>query len=624
MIDCIRYHIDNLFAKGTPTLLVLLGCSVLLLLAVLTAIMLAVGISVGPGADVFDVVWTLFTYTFDPSGVPYSEGAWPYRIIMLLASLGGVFILSLLVGILSNGFADFIETLRKGKSIVAEQGHVLILGWGDQIFSVVQELVHANSNVDRACIVILADMDKVEMEDALRIRVDNDANVRIVCRSGSPIDTSDLKIVRPTFARSIIVLDDPNAGEEGDALTIKILLALEQLHDHQPLTSVVATMRQEENVAVANLITRGQASIVPSEIMVSQIITQTCRQPGLSMVYAELLDFDGDELYVKHEPNLVGRTFAEAQLAYETSTIVGLKFSDGRLKLNPPADTVLKDRDSVIALSADDDTIILRPSHMPEPRVQNDLFSPSDVARPLPENILVLGWNERGRFIIKELQEYVQPGTTICIVDHVDRSSDVRALQAIANRYTLTHHVGRTTSRAVLDGLDLCAFSSIVVLADTTAGIQQADARTLMTLVHIRDIISKSASDHVVNIVTEMLDERNRSLAAEDNANDFIISNTIISLLLTQIAENRDLHSVFRDLFDATGSELYLKPAEEYVHLETSVTMATVCASAARKNEVAVGYKVSNDGKWRVALNRPKSETMTFSQGDSIVVVAED
>jgi hypothetical protein len=624
MMDRIRYHVDNLFAKGTATLLVLLGCSVIFLLAVLTAVMLATGISVGPDADVFDVVWTLFTYTFDPSGVPYSEGAWPYRIIMLLASLGGVFILSLLVGILSNGFADFIETLRKGKSIVVEQGHVLILGWGDQIFSVVQELVHANSNVDRACIVILADMDKVEMEDALRTRVNNYANVRIVCRSGSPIDISDLNITRPTHARSIIILDHPNAGEEGDALTIKILLALEQLHDHQPLTSVVATMRQEENVAVANLITRGQASIVPSEIMVSQIITQTCRQPGLSMVYAELLDFDGDELYIKHEPNLVGRTFAEAQLAYETSTIVGLKFSDGRLKLNPPANTVLNDRDSVIALSADDDTIILRPSHMPAPPVQQDLFSPSDVARPLPENILVLGWNERGRFIIKELQEYVHPGTTICIVDHIDRSSDVRALQAITDRYTLSHRIGRTTARTMLDSLDLCSFSSVIVLADTSVSIQQADAKTLMTLVHIRDIISKGASAHVVNIVTEMLDERNRSLATEDNTNDFIISNTIVSLLLTQIAENRDLHAVFRDLFDAAGSELYLKPAEDYVQLDAAVTMATVCASASRKNEVAVGYKVLNNGRWDVALNRPKSETMTFSRGDSIVVVAED
>jgi hypothetical protein len=121
-----------------------------------------------------------------------------------------------------------------------------------------------------------------------------------------------------------------------------------------------------------------------------------------------------------------------------------------------------------------------------------------------------------------------------------------------------------------------------------------------------------------------MLDERNRSLATEDNTNDFIISNTIVSLLLTQIAENRDLHAVFRDLFDAAGSELYLKPAEDYVQLDAAVTMATVCASASRKNEVAVGYKVLNNGRWDVALNRPKSETMTFSRGDSIVVVAED
>jgi hypothetical protein len=45
-----------------------------------------------------------------------------------------------------------------------------------------------------------------------------------VCRSGSPIDLSDLEIVNPREARAIIVLS--STREEPDAEVIKTILAL--------------------------------------------------------------------------------------------------------------------------------------------------------------------------------------------------------------------------------------------------------------------------------------------------------------------------------------------------------------------------------------------------------------
>ena len=62
-----------------------------------------------------------------------------------------------------------------------------------------------------------------------------------------------------------------------------------------------------------------------------------------------------------------------------------------------------------------------------------------------------------------------------------------------------------------------------------------------------------------------MLDVRNRELAEVTRADDFIVSDQLISLMLTQISENRELDAVFADLFDPDGSEIYLKPAGDYV-----------------------------------------------------------
>ena len=48
-----------------------------------------------------------------------------------------------------------------------------------------------------------------------------------------------------------------------------------------------------------------------------RMIVQTRRQSGISVVYTDLLDFGGDEIYFREEPALAGKTFGEAQHAFE-------------------------------------------------------------------------------------------------------------------------------------------------------------------------------------------------------------------------------------------------------------------------------------------------------------------
>jgi hypothetical protein len=142
------------------------------------------------------------------AGTMGSDVGWGYRLVMfLLPTLGGVFVISTLIGVLTAGVEGKLEELRKGRSRVLENDHTLILGWSPQIFTIISELVIANENRKRgAVIVILADQDKVEMEDAIRDRIEDIRNTRIICRSGSPMDLTDLEIASPHTARSIIVL----------------------------------------------------------------------------------------------------------------------------------------------------------------------------------------------------------------------------------------------------------------------------------------------------------------------------------------------------------------------------------------------------------------------------------
>ena len=156
---------------------------------------------------------------------------------------------------------------------------------------------------------------------------------------------------------------------------------------------------------------------------------------------------------------------------------------------------------------------------------------------------------------------------------------------------------------------------------------QQADARTLVTLLHVREIVGDEAGGPAV--VSEMLDDRNRALAEVAHVDDVIVSDQILSLMLSQLSEDARLDAVFADLLDADGAEIYLRPAEWYVTQGEQASFATIVAAAgsprrdrARLPESLAVYRDRSGSG--VTLNPAKSRSFTVEPGDRVVVLAED
>ena len=116
----------------------------------------------------------------------------------------------------------------------------------------------------------------------------------------------------------------------------------------------------------------------------------------------------------------------------------------------------------------------------------------------------------------------------------------------------------------MLESLDVGAYDNVIVLSDDLLDPLTADSRVLVTLLHLRDMLAKRGG-RTGSIVSEMRDDRDRALAQLTKADDFVVSEQLVSLLMTQISENRHLESVFADLFDADGAEIYVRPASYYV-----------------------------------------------------------
>ena len=195
-------------------------------------------------------------------------------------------------------------------------------------------------------------------------------------------------------------------------------------------------------------------------------------------------------------------------------------------------------------------------------------------------------------------------------------------------RLTIEFAVGETTDRKTLDSLDLTSFEHIILLCYAEElDAQAADAKTMITLLHLRDIEQKKGEAY--SVVSEMIDVRNRALASVAKADDFIVSDQLTGLLLTQVSENAELLEVFEDLFKAEGSEVYLKSARDYVALKREVNFYTLIESARKRGEVAIGYRLEryatdSNRAYGVRVNPPKSEMVTFQDEDKIIVLAED
>jgi voltage-gated potassium channel Kch len=614
--DRLRYMFDNSMSAGTPALIAWLMAATLLLIVVFAFILTVTGMgNEGTDHGFFADLFYNLLHALDPGTVGGDVGTWPWLLTMLALTLGGLFIVSALIGVLASGIDSKLADLRRGRSIVLEEDHTVILGWSESIFTIISELTLANESRKDPVIVILADMDKVDMEEELRVKVPERRGTRLVCRSGSPMDLDDLRLSSHETARSVILLapdsDDP------DSEVIKTLLAL--THNGEDGPRIVAEIRDPSNLEAAALVGKGRTTLLDIRETVAKLVVQTSRQSGAAAVYTELFDYSGDEFYFFDDHGLAGSTYAEALQAFEAASVVGI-VEGGRSKLNPPPDTVLTAEQTLIVVVEDDSALEGQSRSLTEPAL--NLLGEQVGRDPEPTQALVIGWNQRAPIVLRELDRYAPPGSTLTVLTAYG-DPVVPAFQNLA----VTVVKASSTNRAVLEQHVAGDLDQIIVLCyDEHLEVQTADSRTLVTLLHVRDILSKLGSE--TPVVSEMIDDRNRVLASVADVDDIVVSGEIVSLLVTQLSEDGRLEAVFKELLGAEGSEIYLRPAPWYVQPGDAVSWATVVAGAARRNETAIGLKsalLAEPGlKFGVVVNPPKSQTYTIGADDAVVVLAED
>jgi len=551
-------------------------------------------------------VWKMVGSTFKVGG---QVGQPPFVLASVAGAVVALLFASTLISLITAGVNKKVMDLRKGRSQVLETGHVAVVGWSAELFAIAAELKASGARHGRKLLAVLADRDKAGMEDEIRARV---RDARVICRSGNPVVPADIDLINPGSAQCLIVLAD--LGDGADEQVIKTILAIRT----RTACRVVAAISEHDNLPAARKAGGAGTLLLDIDDLASRWIAQATMQPGLSRVFAELLRFNGNEFCVAAVPALAGREFGRILHAFPLMSPVGLVRADGTLLLNPPSDTVLAAADKIVAISARDTFAAAAPAGIDE-----DAIVSARRRSQTPVRLLMLGWNRRAPRIIRQLDAYVPAGSRIDIVAEQVSGGVIEKVRTDLSRAEVTVRGGDPADADVLGSMDLASYRHVVMLAPDGAGAAPvqpatADFRSLVTLLHLRDLETRSGQRY--GITGEIADDHTLALAPLGDDDDFIVSRTMVSRLMTQVAMNPELIPVFAELFDSEGNEIVLRPAGDFVRTGRAVTFATVAESARRQRQVAIGYRQAG----QVTLNPDRRIPVTLGDTDAVVVVSGD
>lgn len=604
----LSYRFDQLMSKGTVALVALLF-AVTVVVALLVAA-LACLFTPASAKCMGDTVWNSFMRILDAGNVmgDYETGEPLYVLFMIVAAVCGLFVTSILIGIINTAFQKKLESLRRGNSRVLEKGHTVILGYDEHLSTILGELISANENEKNAAVVILCEREKPALEEELAAQVGDFRNTRVICRCGDPTSFPALRNVSLLACARVIAL-----GADDFTVIQEILAANTLLEDQNvpPDVTVSAVITQEQNLDAARIAGGARAEILYFEKVISRIFAQTCRKAGLSQVYQELFDFQGDEIYMEPADALVGVPFIQLSRYYCNASIMGLR-REGRVLLNPPGETLVQPGDAVILIAADNGVAV--PGAAPAP-VDAALFRPQPEAASGPRSLLVLGQNPLTEDIIREISLYAAPDATLTVASASAAPGETR-LRELAVRAVRCDVLNREALWALLAQEPDC----VIVLAEDGQG--DADARTLTVLLQLSHYYRDRPDAPVV--VSEMRSKKNQALASVARVNDFVVGSNLASLVLTQIALNRSLNALFDELLTDEGNEIYIKPLRQFVDPAVPVDLYTLAAATAQTGQQLLGLRLQQpDGRFTVLLNPDKGRHFDFGPEDCVIVLAE-
>ena len=599
-----KYWFDNKMSKGSLGFIrVLIIASVLLAVIIAGLIIL---FNFNEEGEIASIFWDSIATIINACMPSFADGSLGYLILMSIVAIAGVLFTSVLIGIITSAIEEKIDSLKKGNSIVLEKNHIVVLGFYPGEYTLLNQLILASAGKP-ACVVVAEDMDREEMEEAINENLDVPKNFRIVCRTVDITDPSSLEKCSVETCKTIIV------SPTEDMRTIKTVLAVSALLAEKgtPEISVNAIISKDEyrfppSIAEANNITTLQTNSI-----LAKMIAHSCTQSGLSQTFKEVFDFEGSEFYLIDIPKEDNLTFTDLMAMTSKATPSGI-YRDGKVIINPKPNTKILSEDKLLVFAEEIDS-----AEFIKNIEINNINTKVKISKSKETiDTVIIGHNETLPIILSELPENV---SKVYLAGQDTTKEEEKELKTIAKKrkITLEYYKGNLHKEKSL--LEIAKMANhIVILNDHDKEAEEADMEAIFLLLNLRDIRKRYDLDF--NITMEMQKEHNQKLVGRGDHTDFLVTSSMSSLILAQLAESPELIDVFRELLSNKGNELYLKNAKD-IKLEGTYTVCDLRLIMLKEGYIFLGYVDSDKNSY---FNLPLDEEITLTKNDNLIVLGEE
>ena len=461
----------------------------------------------GINASFSNAVWKSWTYMADPGTHADVDSNVYFRLSAFITAIMGILLMAAIIGFVVDAIKKKMDALDTGRGKVVEKDHMLVMGWTEKTVQVIDQLALMMESEGGGTIVLCSAKPKRDALDEVREQCTL-LNSRIVVRTGSISSQSDLSRLAAPFARAIIVLAPEGAADKADASVLRCVLSLKGLA--RPLKGhIVAEMRDIDNTSLVEVVGGTSVETIVSHDVVGRLMIQSARQRGLADVYACLLGFEGDEIYLQKWPQFAGKSFDYVLRSFADAIPIGVatRTSSGAMhvQLNPPDNRIIGLSEAIVVIAEDDDSYF--PSEVPEPYDSSSgLALPGvDNTSKQSEQILMTGWRRDIDDIIVLLDELVSPGSELHMLNELDVEERNDRLvdggldpDTGLHNLTIIHHIGNPAVRRKLDEVKVSKFDSVLILSDEAfeEDMMHSDSHSLAILLLIRDLQLHDAEFH--------------------------------------------------------------------------------------------------------------------------------
>lgn len=527
-----------------------------------------------------------------------TRDSWQMMILaILMVFIGLVLFSGVIIATVTNALRAYIDKKSQAKGKILVENHFVILNWNSKVPDMVYNLMLKGYKEN---IVIVSNRDKEYIESEVKSlflanEIQEKIKAKLIVKQGDSLLRANLEDISIENAAHICIMarEDMNDGDDqnihnADLLNLKILLRLGSFKINPDCQIVVETdsdltRGQMENLSytIASL---KELSITPVSFnrKIGQIIAQSIVMPQMSEVYSYLFSFSGAEFYSLESEEEI----------------------DSFLKTHDNAIPVFK-ADRLFALAENEKESLLTRK---EPICPIVPLKPNLSYRATADSVFIIGDNSKSEFVLENLRRSQEFGEISFKIKHYHKNENALLIS------DLKATPGPKT---------------VLILSDDSVGMESYDANVFVTLIELSKAFHNKEN---ITFITELLDSRNLSSVHDFNIKNTIISNRMMSLLLTQIVMNKDSKAFFNHLLsiaDAAPSkddfDLLIGKASDLLemgselHFQSKAELLRSFYEAFKGKCILIGLIQSNGSTRFLNQEQDKEEEIIVTKDESFI-----